>query len=251
MNGRKISAALTALPEDMVAEAMEPGWSGQSFSWLRLAACLAIIVGLCFGFWPADSEIVTAPGLLTVTVYAMHEETLLEAIILDDGVDFLYSQKWHPGINIVPGLPISLDYATLNNTVYLDITVDGGSVFRSEISQALGFPDQSEYHEIEVQTQFTSKNPVTIYWKAYAVLDDGSYLPAEDTSYLDIVIYEGDAITGYAVIMIQKTYDVSSNLANGYYAALLESRYFPCVDGKYQDVTEEYVRSIIEEVKRG
>lgn len=35
MNGRKLSATLTALPEDMIAEAMEPGCNGRSFSWLR------------------------------------------------------------------------------------------------------------------------------------------------------------------------------------------------------------------------
>ena len=102
MNGRKLSAALTALPEDLVGEAMESGHGGWSFSWLRLAACVAIVVGLCFGYWPAQPEIVTAPGLLTVTVYA--KELDREGYTVTEFNGSVSAATKQPAINLSRGL---------------------------------------------------------------------------------------------------------------------------------------------------
>lgn len=248
MNGRKLSAALTALPENLVAEAMEPGCNGRSFSWLRLAVCAVIVLGLFVGFWPTQPEIVTAPGLLTVTVYAMDEE--YKSVILEKGVAFPYSQGWSQGTNVVPGLPISLNYVGSEDNIHFNISVDGGRVFRAGIiSQVLGYPDQIDDPRTEFPSDFSIGNPVTLYWRGYAFNDSGDFDIAGNESYLDIIIYDDGMIIGYSVVKIQRVFDEITGLPKAFYAMLLESVYFPDIDGMHQNVSLNYVQWQIEEVK--
>lgn len=249
MKGKALSEALGCLPEEMLAEAMEPAKHRRSFSWLRLAACIALIVGLFFGLQSDPDGIVTAPGLLTVTVYALNEDNQLESIRLEDSVNFPHGPIWHPGINVVPGLPISINIINSSKPINYSISLNGGSVIRSFHSMVFGYADQEDNYEQVFPSKFTVANPITLFWRDWNLDKDGNTISAEDTSYLDIVVYEDEIIVGFAVIRIERVYDNHTGCPIGYSSNLMISKSFPKLNGKYQSVSEEYVLEVIEEVK--
>lgn len=69
-----------------------------------------IVLGLFVGFWPAQPEIVTAPGLLTVTVYAMDgsNDSMVISEYIGDVVEFPYGFSYNPAVSCFPGIPIEL-----------------------------------------------------------------------------------------------------------------------------------------------
>lgn len=235
MNGRKISTALTALPEDMVAEAMEPGQRGRSFSWLRLAACLAIIVGLCFGFWPADSEIVTAPGLLTVTVYAM-DNNEYSSVRLEEGVACGFGTGWNPAISRYPGLPIRFSVNTDEfpaEEITFEISVTEGTY--------LDWGDHTGNQIIDLPNMFTRENYTSIYWSID--FEDDVYASSYDHIYTYIVIKCEGHIVGYAVLRFDRRYDEKYGASLTYDPFYVASVMFPKVNGMYQNITKEYVEN--------
>lgn len=236
MNGKKLSAALTALPEDLVEEAMEPGHRGRSFSWLRLAACVAIIIGLFFGFWPTEPEIVTAPGLLTVTVYAMDEnsETGYTSEVLETGVE-ISNNRWSIAQNFYPGIPVNMVVSSEEfpaGKISFLVTVDAGV-----------YIDWIKGEEQELPDQFERTNDTWIYWRAAYV--EEFLTEAFDHVYSDIIIYCEDNIVGYAVLR----FDRVEGKGLTYTATLVSSVYFPKQNGEYQEVTYEYVCECIAECR--
>ena len=84
-----------------------------------------------------------------------------------------------------------------------------------------------------------------IYWNAYEVEDDQILYDVKvNNAFIEIVLKSDDYIIGYAVIEIHKS-------PNGgtFVATVLKSVLFPQIDGEYQDVSEEYVKDAIEEIK--
>jgi hypothetical protein len=77
----------------------------------------------------------------------------------------------------------------------------------------------------------------TIYWQASGADIEGAFV--------EIVLKKEENIIGYAVIEIYKRTGVTHE------AVVLKSVLFPPVSGKYQDVSEEYVKAAIEEIKNG
>ena len=243
MNGRNVSTALSALPEDMVAEAMEPGNGRRGFSWLRLAACLTVIVGLCFGFWPAQSEIVTAPGLLTVTVYAMDEnsDTGVTEIELEAGVNSLIDFSWNFGLSRYPGLPIELLFESddfLSDEITFEVSVSNGKYFV--------WGEHTAFRFLYLPSEFVLRNDTVIYWSP--AVDDEYLLPEFDHIYTNIVIRCGDHIVGYAMIRYDRSSDPA--LSDTFEPFLVESIMFPKINGEYQNISYEYVRSIFNELER-
>ena len=74
----------------------------------------------------------------------------------------------------------------------------------------------------------------------------GTY--AANKVYADMVVRDGDNIIGYAVIKIY-THDPEDQHVRTFGAVLLQSVSFPLVNSEYQNVTEEYVKSQIEQIK--
>lgn len=244
MRGEQFSAALTALPEEMVAEAMEPAHRSRSFSWLRLAVCAVLVLGLFFGFWPMQPEIVTAPGLLTVTVYAM-DDSGSSAVISEPSsglVDFPWEDwKWGPGVNAAPGLPILLSIEGKEN-VDFKVTVNGGSVMREKSGVAVygtAFVQETE--------TFQTENHCKLYWNCW---EPGySEMFTGHTAYLDVIVYENDYIIGFAVIGISRENDDQTETSWSFSLELLSSSFFPLIHGYHQKIEENTVRAMIEEVK--
>lgn len=246
MNGKAVSAALSALPEDMVAEAMEPAQRRRGFSWLRLAACIAIIIGLFFGFWPTEPEIVTAPGLLTLTVYA--EETDGQGYVrkeLHAGVSAVHSFEKEciidgeavdpPGVSIYFSLE-SDDFPSAS--VSYHICVNYGRCFdwsNGDYVQGLG-------------RNFNRENHSWCTWGPYiAEIEDFSD-PVYDHAYMDIIIYCEECIVGYAILRLDRIHN-GTYPSVFYDPVMITSVIFPKQDGEYQNVSNEYVKSCIADVK--
>lgn len=261
MNGEKISRCLDALPDEMLEEAMKP-YKPHSF-WgriARIAACLAIIVGLLVGIpqIPTDStNIVTGTGILSVTVYAINAET--EEIIseqLEAGIDVDNSHYWPLVMNRYPGLPVFLSVETdafPSDKITYDISVDYGEYI--------------DWRNTDVQINYVGKNfsmpnNVGIYWQGLSGLtENGS---AMDIVYTKILIRCENHIVGYALLRFDQAYGRDVIKANpgladywagkedqpaaAYWSNLIVSVSFPKVDGEYQHVSEEYVQKCMQEV---
>lgn len=234
MSGKMLSVALGALPEDLVAEALEPAAKSRA-PWLRLAACFAVIVGLFFGIAPAEDDIVTAPGILTVEVRAVDDTNKdgFVSIPLQTGVT-PSNHSWSIAQSFLPGLPIYFDldseefpFETIRFTV---------------IAEAGVYIDWDGNRRKELPSQFELPNSSWVYW-----------LPELDLSYMDeeyehvyssIVIYCQDYIVGYAVLR----FDRLENKGLTYSVTLVESVCFPKQNGNYQNVPYEYVLERIKDV---
>ena len=248
MNGEALSAALSGLPEAMIAEAMTPQRKSHVIPWLRLAACIALIAAILAGSLPYSNEIVTAPGILMVMVYAEGNGDCYESVKLETGVTFPCGSAWHPGTNAVPGLPVTLlivepDFR--NSSIQFEISIDGGCFIRLPDSESRGFLDTYNGQPILYPDNFTVGNCSTIYW-----LENGSIDFDGDIAYVDIVIYQEDNIVGYAVLRIDRVYDPDCGRTNSFCITLVDSVAFSKIGGHYQNVPESYVRNRIEEVKR-
>lgn len=249
MNGKKISAALSALPEDMVAEAMEPGHRGRSFSWLRLAACIALIVGLFFGFYPTEPEIVTAPGLLTVTVYAREEQR--NGFIVMEFQNGVEAARKHENECVIDGVPMD----PIGISVYFEMETEelpaDKIVYEVKAERGMYFDYSSGDYIKGLGTDFTRQNPSFASWAPMYVTDDdpkADNYPEYDHVYTEIIIYCEGHIIGYTIMRFDRVYNEFGATTN-YNPCLVASVLFPKQNGEYQNITKKYVEGCIEIAK--
>lgn len=257
MNGRKLSAALTALPEDLVAVAMEPGCNGRSFSWLRLAVCAVIVLGLFVGFWPTQPEIVTAPGLLSVKVYAMEDsgEGGYITVPMQNAITVRHDDYTPLGLSVWRGIPVQFDLISDNHDV---------DQITYKISVSSGEYYGEDWHEICGKDKYFSlSNQSKIFWDI--AIDECDTLSVSDSKYdhvyTKIIIYEGVHIIGYSILRFDRLYGkefkvLCPELADyyedddpvqAYYSSIVESVMFPKVKAVYQNIPFELVESFMEE----
>ena len=79
-----------------------------------------------------------------------------------------------------------------------------------------------------------------------------TWIPAEEktSDYVTFTAWAGEHIVGYAVVKIQPIGEVASSMPSLYEVEILDSVLFPLKDGEFQNVTEEYVRQRMEELKK-
>ena len=65
-----------------------------------------------------------------------------------------------------------------------------------------------------------------------------------DQAFIDVVVRKDEYIIGYALVSIQKTEGLD------YKARVTESAIFPIVNGKYQNITDSYVETLLEKAKK-
>ena len=265
-NGEFLSRQLSFLPDEMVDEAMEVKKKSRSGRFiLRAAACLAVVVGLLVAVLSGGSGIVTGPGILAVTVYAADETPF--TISSPDTV-LHKSIYWDSVVSYAPmfGCPITLsvpdEYACSDNLIF-QITVDGGGMLleqKREGDSALS----GAYRYMPAQ--FTVQNHTTIRWTAFHTLtaSDEYSMVNRNTAHVDVVIYDGAEIVGYTVLRFTKmtcseVIEADSewifasehkecageHRINCYRIEMLESFFFPKIEGEYQTIQEEYVRECI------
>lgn len=252
MNGETISRALNGLPEEMIAEAIQPVRKRRPL-WLRLAACAAVLALVIAGgvLWPSGGGIQTAPGILTITVQAEDRtsESGFTIIQLEEGISAPENRSWALVMNRSPGLPVSLsveseDYPAEDIT--FNITVDHGAYINWKNKN-----NNNSYSIEYLPPEFTSSNHVQIYWNILSLdypINDWYENEDYDQIYTDIVIYCEDHIIGYAVLRFDRKYSEENVPLLSYFSTLVESVTFPKVNGQFQPVTKEYVQECISEV---
>lgn len=228
--------------------------------WLKrgaLAACLCLIVVTSFVVprlsdyaghdKSPSSNIVTAPGVLTLTASAasLDEDTTIEfpseeTIIMQEGIEVPITYNWNPAMSSRPGIPLNLSAPGYQNTTF-EVSVDGGELLLWE-------EDNTITH---MSTPLYVENGTTIYWSTLSQSTSGSVETMEHSpAYIDIVILEDTTIVGYAVVKIELDHlDSTTKDPYTYYATLVKSISFPKVNGGYQNITYEYVRMEMEQLK--
>lgn len=228
--------------------------------WLKrgaLAACLCLIVVTSFVVphlsdyaghdKSPSSNIVTAPGFLTLTASAasLDEDTTIEfpsveTIIMQEGIEVPITYNWNPAMSSRPGIPLNLSAPGYQNTTF-EVSVDGGELLLWE-------EDNTITH---MSTPLYVENGTTIYWSSLSQSTSGSVETMENSrAYIDIIIREDTTIVGYAVVKIDLDHlDSTTEYPCTYYATLVKSVSFPKVNGSYQNVTYEYVRMEMEQIK--
>ncbi|MBQ8579686.1 MAG: hypothetical protein IJ448_03220 [Oscillospiraceae bacterium] len=250
---KDIKQAVLRIPDSYEQSMPAPRRHG----WVRLAAMaavIAIIIGVVT-LWPGSEEnYITGPGLLSIRAYALDEREISEAnsTVLKEGVELPWNYAWSPGINVVRGLPIQLDFPDEcfdDAIITLQISTTGGSFYGEPvryldpISQKYGFTD----HPL-LGSSFSAANHSKIYW----FMNSGYYDPntqkyvfsddiARGSSYVDIVIQADGQIVGYAVVEVYE-------LSLSYKARVVEMASFPKIDGEYQFVTMDYMSKLFKEI---
>lgn len=269
MNGKDLSRQLSDLPEEMIAEAMAPAKDIKrkhfTVRLLRAAAIAAAVAILltALAFWPAsDEEYVTGPGVLVVTAYAADSEKpngVIE-VPLEEGV-WIPDQAFLGMTNSYVGVPTHLSVNTedfpsdkisymISGTVglYAD---DSRKGYTSDWFSTLNLENDNTFRYDLITGVSAAKQD----W----------YDPKLDRTFTKIVIYCKGHIIGYAVIQYDRLYtdewaelhpemkpyyeDWEQSLPlDVFYCTLIKSVSFPKVDGRYQDVTQEYVDACMADV---
>ena len=93
-------------------------------------------------------------------------------------------------------------------------------------------------------------NKISIYWDI-PYEDEINDIKNVPLTYVDVIVYEGDSIVGYAVIKIEKTGVGEHKLENIYTFTIIKQVKFPNKYNDYQNVTKEQVEQLIENCKEG
>ena len=173
------------------------------------------------------STVDTKEFIVTVTGHTVFEEVDAELVEL-------YFQYSHPGANLRHW--IVMIYSDEN--VVFHCTVDNG--FFSRITSSL--PNERFSKNVRV---LSGEN---IYWEDHEVGEDGKYMNVEIVdAFIEIVLKLEETIIGYVVIKTYEGYPYYFDYF--FHANVLKSVLFPQVDGEYQNVSEEYVKTAIQKIK--
>lgn len=241
---RVLYDAVSGIDDALVQEATTPMPGRILRTLIRVAAAaavLALLIGAAVGLPGAEAEYVTGPGLLSIRAYALDEDQISDigSTVLDEGVELPWEYVYSPGINIVRGLPLKLDFPASgfeDMHISLDVRVSGGHFY---------LPPRyvSETYK-NIGSEFTIENNQMIYWAC-----DNKH----ESTYVDVIIRVDRNIIGYAVIEFYEALpegqtEPIEGMHFGYLTRVIEIVSFPKVDGHLQPVTEKYVNKKIEEL---
>ena len=265
MNAKKFSDAMSELDIKYADEALNYKKKAKKSNWIKcgvMAACLCLIVitvitvsnllkpqegaDIGNGKQSFTTNVVKEPGFLTLTAYAASPEGEVTAelpsnneIIMQEGMEVPVNYNWIPTMSSRPGIPLNLSATEYPDTVF-EVSVDGGELLLWE-----------EDKITQIESPFNAENDTTIYWTSLTQRGEGNTeLYMENEAYINIVIWEGENIVGYAVVKIY-----TDNLGNEpeedyiYYAKLLKSVSFPKVNECYQEITSEYVDTEMQKIR--
>ena len=262
------SDAMNGIPDDMLQEAMQVRKKSRT-GWVvfRAAACLAVVIGLLMAavFTDRTEDPVIGPGILSITAHAADGEII--TITAPDQVQYGQFAVVSPLL----GSPF-VNAFTLSITDELSDTADVNFLLRFEG----GVFRSGEQPGEMTQSEISVSNHSTVYWtmEEAVTVPGGNFEKHRATAYVDIIVYDGEAIIGYTVLRLKamtceeyakiegkkvahkdnwlevdpKDFiycDGGDHLTGVYTIAMLESVYFPRVNGKYQEITLDYVDAYI------
>lgn len=196
MKDHELYEAIGEIREEYVADAASgrkkrPAW----IRWGAAAACLCVVlIGATLGktlLMGSESE----AGCLTITAYAA-SSGMEETMPMEEGMELPLDYRWSPYMSSIPGLPLQLSY-TGDREVTFEVSTDGGTFLLWTDSQIT-----------DAGSAFQAGNNTTLYWSSFTQYTDpktGEVSLEEFTgeqAYVEILILQGDAVVGYAVVEI-------------------------------------------------
>ena len=264
---RTLFDAVTGIEEDLIAEAAEPRVRPLPKRLLRVAAIAAVLALLLtvLSFWSVGEEnYVIGPGLLVVRAYATDKPELddVSSIVLKQGIALPSEYVWrtdlsHRGYGMPLTLSISED-AYPGMEISFEILASDGCFrhFHFGFDDRLpnislggnGQIDEKTFYEVNKKGFLGNHFIVeyTIYWhfaNAVQDIENERFILSDRRqpfAYADIIIWADENIVGYATV---KFLDINeeNGMSRLYSASVLEAVSFPKVDGKFQDVSRQYV----------
>lgn len=262
MNTEKFSKALGEIDPKYVEESNNYKKKNKRPTWIKwgtMAACLCLIAitamtipsllkpqdnnSISTDDFSSTPEMVAAPGFLMVTAYAASSEEAIaagapaeEEVIMQEGIDVPVNDNWNLAMSSRPGIPLKLSSLDHSDLVF-EISVDGGELLLWEGGKIT-----------HLDSPYNALNNTTVYWTSLTQTNKGEFERYnQNDAHITILIREGKNIVGYAVVAIH-TAELEEDPTQTYYAKLLKSISFPKVNGKYQNVTDEYVANEIEQI---
>lgn len=211
---------------------------------MKRAAAFFLMLLLCFclGACNQPAAVITEPCDITVKSYlTFGDDEPFEECELTNEI----TGTWLHGLSIAPHIQITpiVPYEGSDYTLQLDLYTDAGCfVWNYKEREDGGYLGHS----------CSIVNGDTIYWDLNYGEESNPY--GKDRNHISIIFRDDQHIVGYAIVVIQrapdelvpeniKQYDAPAMLFCPY---ILESVFFPKVDGEYQDISLEYVQELIE-----
>lgn len=244
MLGKNLSEALSDISDDKIEAAANYTPKGRRQLWVRVAACAAVLALLVTALlWPTapttkDGEIIAVSGV--VKAYACELEDVdindLHKYELTDTVDS-YKKVLVPYTNVMGGaipfrLQIQEDYFG-DAEITFRVSADYGWLFTQKDSK---------------KNELTVSNGDVMHWRNGSMTEATEKIGHCGRFYVNVLILADDRIVGYGII------DFAFYSIEGVMPSFVTDGFtticFPLIDGKFQDVSEEYVWEQIEEYKR-
>lgn len=249
MSSKTLSEALSHISDEKLWDAInvyERKKRRRMFCFRVAAAVVTVAIVLCAVLTHGGQGIVTGNAGLTVYAYDLTDDPYVRCALDEDTVSA--PLWWCPALNYICGLPITLDVSpdfVPEAEITLDVSTDYGKFY--------GHPNEEKYKEMplsyiaqeDLGGSFTITNGETIFWSLVTV-EEHEAICANDGFYVDVILRGDGNIIGCGVIHI-----VSKNGQMDYAADGVRSVGFPQVDGAYQNVTEEYARQVLAELREG
>lgn len=268
MLGKDLSEALGGIADDKIEAAANLAPVQRRPLWVRVAACvavLALLIGAML-FWPGevkteDGKIIEAPGILKVYACAAEENVKPEQLKdyeLTQGTANLATNVWNPQFSIVTGIPVMLwmqEPELAENEITFDLRTNYGELYdRTYVSRDMAHdPNAMSVNDAAfLGKQTTLQNKALFYWEGYELLDMcegrtiGDVMDEVGPVYVDVIIRADQAIIGYAVFEMFSMDDREP----AFMVRLKANTFYPKIDGKFQNVTEEFARNAMEESKQ-
>lgn len=210
--------------------------------WIAIAVCVALLfTGVCIFLFAERYE--TEPGAMVGAI-----DYLLDFPWADGG----FSHAW--------GMPLmlSFNHESLENSVvtWNVIAEDGDFYLDSEVVRDRVTEDDPWPELAYLGNNFVVDNDTFIQWiNDYLVFNGGISTQRYEgkSTYVDFVLRADDHIVGYAVVEIvglpNKLEGFEDDEVAYYDPVLIASNFYPMVDGKFQNVTEEYINWQIKKAK--
>lgn len=279
MSGETISRALAGVSDVLLQSAMGVYERKQRrrYIWVRVVAGAAVIALLLTALlWPQEeADYIIGPGLLTVKAFAVDENDMLitESENLEVGVEFRPKIAYNPTdigrihfpftFSVEEGL-----YPGMNIT--LQISTDAGIFYKNEPLAPNLAPDTPYILRAFAQyygQNFTVDIDKAVYWQPngfdYAYMQaqiesgnldyDSAYKEhgfTKNPSFIDVIVRADAQIVGYCVIEIREVDHAPGNRVRSFRFELLRVVSFPQVNGKWQNVTQEYVQQQIDRLHK-
>lgn len=264
---RALFDAVTNIDEDMIAETGTPRlltFPNNIKRIAAIAAALAILI-TAVALWPTEENYITGSGVLVVRAYgAEYEDDVpVEGVVLEEGVEFTSTVIYNPTISYRQHFPFTFsveDSLYSNMEITLEVNTDAGIFYKNEPydPDTLGLTRVEKYLARYYGQHFFVNADKAIYWKPsgfdYAYMQE-AYKPGESSfedvykpmnfekspAFIDVVIRADDYIVGYCVIAICEINIDDGHPDQEFSFTLLTMVGFPQIEGRWQNVTEEYV----------